>query len=173
MFPFPTLLIQQVRHKSFICVIPLIHMCDMTHHMCDMSHSYVWHVSFICVTWLIHMCDMTHSYVWHHSTMCVSWRIHMCDMYVCYKSLTCVACLIHMCHTAHSYVCHDSLICEKWLIHTCDMTQSYIWSCHEWIEAFRLAVCHSHRHCQSRHLKYGSLLQDIVCFIGLFCKRDL
>jgi len=23
---------------------------------------YVWHDSFICVTWLIHMCDMTHSY---------------------------------------------------------------------------------------------------------------
>ena len=24
------------------------------------SHLYVWHDSFICVTWLIHMCDMTH-----------------------------------------------------------------------------------------------------------------
>jgi len=33
-------------------------------HVCDMTHSYVWHDSFICVTWLIHMCDMTHSYVW-------------------------------------------------------------------------------------------------------------
>ena len=28
--------------------------------VCDMTHSYVWHDSFICVTWLIHMCDMTH-----------------------------------------------------------------------------------------------------------------
>jgi len=35
--------------------------------MCDMTHSYVWHDSFIRVTWLIHMCDMTHSYVWHDS----------------------------------------------------------------------------------------------------------
>ena len=34
---------------------------------CDMTHSYVWHDSFICVTWLIHMCDMTHSYVCHDS----------------------------------------------------------------------------------------------------------
>jgi len=32
-----------------------------------MTHSYVWHDSFICVTWLIHMCDVTHSYVWHDS----------------------------------------------------------------------------------------------------------
>jgi len=28
---------------------------------------YVWHDSFLHVTWLIHMCDMTHSYVWHDS----------------------------------------------------------------------------------------------------------
>jgi len=35
--------------------------------MCDMTYSYVWHDSFICVTWLIHKCDMTHSYVWQVS----------------------------------------------------------------------------------------------------------
>ena len=52
--------------------------------MCDMTHLYVWHDSFICVTWLIHMCDMTHS--------CVPWLIHMCDM-------------------THSCVCHDSFQC--------------------------------------------------------------
>jgi len=33
-------------------------------HTSDMTHSYVWHDSFICVTWLIHTCDMTHSHVW-------------------------------------------------------------------------------------------------------------
>jgi len=31
--------------------------------MCDVTHSYVWHDSFICVTWLIRMCDATHSYI--------------------------------------------------------------------------------------------------------------
>ena len=36
-----------------------------------MTHSYVWHDSFLCVTWLIPMCDMTHSYVWHDSFLCV------------------------------------------------------------------------------------------------------
>jgi len=29
--------------------------------MCDTTHSYVWHDSFICVTWLIYLCDMPHS----------------------------------------------------------------------------------------------------------------
>ena len=56
-----------------------------------MSHSHVWHVSFICVTWLIHMCDMTYSHVWHVSFTCVTWLIHMRDM-------------------THSYVWHDSVI---------------------------------------------------------------
>ena len=41
-----------------------------------MAFSYVWHDSFICVTWLVHMCDMTHSYVtWRIQH--VTWRIHM------------------------------------------------------------------------------------------------
>ena len=48
--------------------------------MRDMTHSYVWHDSFICVTWLIHMCDMTHSCVWYDSFICEIWLIHMCDM---------------------------------------------------------------------------------------------
>jgi len=36
-------------------------------YVCGMTHSYVWHDSFMCVTWLIHKCDMTHSCVWHSS----------------------------------------------------------------------------------------------------------
>ena len=56
-----------------------------------MTHSYVWHDSFICVTWLIHMCDKTRSYVWHDSFVCVTWLIRMCDM-------------------THSYVWHDSFL---------------------------------------------------------------
>jgi len=60
--------------------------------MCDMTHSYVWHDSFICVTWLIHMCDMTHSYVSHDSFIRVTCLIHMCDM------------------------TYTSSICETWLI---------------------------------------------------------
>jgi len=42
-----------------------------------MTRSYVWHDSFICVTWLVHMCDMTRSYVWHDSFICVTWLIHV------------------------------------------------------------------------------------------------
>ena len=38
-----------------------------------MNHAYVWHDSFICVTWLSQMCVMTHSDVWHDSLRCVTW----------------------------------------------------------------------------------------------------
>jgi len=42
--------------------------------------SYLWHDSFMRVTWLIHVCATTHSCVWHDSFMCVTWLIHACDM---------------------------------------------------------------------------------------------
>ena len=32
-------------------------------HTCDMTLSYMWHDSFIHVTWLLHTCDMTPSYM--------------------------------------------------------------------------------------------------------------
>jgi len=44
------------------------------------THSYVWHDSFICLTWPIHMCDMTHSRVCHDSFTRVPWFIRTCDM---------------------------------------------------------------------------------------------
>ena len=69
-------------HDSFIYVTWLIHKCVMTRvmcvtslmHTCDMTHlhlrhdwltlvtavTYVWHDSFIYVSWLIHIRDMTH-----------------------------------------------------------------------------------------------------------------
>ena len=99
-------------------------------HMCDMTHSYVWHDSFICVTWLIHMCGMTHSYVWQDSFICVTWLIRMCDVthvYVWHDSFICVTWLIHVCDMTHSYVRRGSFVCVMWLIHMCDMTHSYVW----------------------------------------------
>jgi len=108
-------------------------------HMCDMTHSYVWHDSFMCVTWLIHMCDMTHWYVWHDSfrtlpelksppvTPNVRLAFHVCHMTHSYDTaFTCVTWLIPMCHMTHSYVWHDSLICVTWLIRMRDMTHSYV-----------------------------------------------
>jgi len=66
------------RYYTFLCVIWLIHMCDIT-------RSYVWYYSFICVILLIHMCDITHSYVWYYSFICVILLVH-----VWYYSFICV-----------------------------------------------------------------------------------
>jgi len=85
----------------------IIYMCDMTHsHIQQFMRvtckgSWVWHDSFLSVTWLIHTCDMTH------------W--------------ICLTRLIHMCHVTHAHMWYDSFICVTWLIHMCDMTLSYVW----------------------------------------------
>jgi len=101
-----------------------------------MTHSYVWHDSFICVTWLIHMCDMTHSYVRHDSFVQASRTLlkftavvwissvlrtsGICDMthlYVWDDSFTRVMWLVYMCDKTHSFVRHDSFILVTWIIH--------------------------------------------------------
>jgi len=99
---------------------------------------YVWHDSFICVTWLIYMCDMTHLYVWCDSLTCVTWLICMCDRERSWYSrhaplfdqnalMMRVTWLMNMCDVTRWYVWHDSFICVTWLIHMCDMTHSYLW----------------------------------------------
>jgi len=77
-----------------------------------MTPSYVWHDTFMCVTWLIHICDMTHSYLWHDSFICVTWRIHVwhdsSETYPLWQKPT-----------------HDPWYLNSrvtWLIHVCDMT---------------------------------------------------
>ena len=110
-----------VWHDSFIRVTWLIHMCDIADSL---------HDSFICVTWLIHMCDMTHSYVWHDSFICVTWLIRMCDMThscVWHDSFICLTCIMHMCDLTSSYLWHASFIRVTWILHTCDMTHSHVW----------------------------------------------
>jgi len=110
--------------------------------ICDMTHSYVWHDSFMYVTWLIpigcwyHVC-MTHccEETWlilmlHDSFICVTWLI----LIVCRFLI----CMTHCCEkTWLIHIWHDSFICVTWLIpivcrypiwttHCCDMTHSYV-----------------------------------------------
>ena len=67
-------------HDSLICVTWLIHMCESLNHMCDMTHSYA-HVTRSCEgrdSFCIR--DMNHSFVWHDSFMCVTWLVRMRNM---------------------------------------------------------------------------------------------
>jgi len=148
--------------------------------MCDMTHSYVWHDSFICVTWLIHMCDMTHSSVWHDSFICVTWLhlllsrrtwpatwlIHMCDIthaYVWHHSFICVTWLIRMCGMTHLYVWQNACICVTWLIHMCDMTHSNAWH-----DSF-ISVTWLHLYCCRRD--YGLWRDSSICVQWLIQKN--
>jgi len=140
-----------VSRNSFLCVMWLIYVCDMTRSdvwrgpftcvtwpvymcdMCDVAFSYVWHVSFICVTCRIHTCDMSHSYVWHVSFICVTWLIHTCVMFhlyvfhcPCMKLRNIVSILILSCaldlHVMCAWFPWD--VCVTYLTHA-DLT----WTC--------------------------------------------
>ena len=66
---------------------------------CAMPDSYVWHDSFIGVTWPVHRCDMTHSYARCDLFICLTWLIHISATWLIYK-----------CAMNHSYVRRDSFV---------------------------------------------------------------
>jgi len=110
-----------------------------------MRHLYVWHDSFICVTWLIHvrdnatsrvmLCERTHAYVLHNSlrsmTCFLQYVWHdwfMCavtDLYEWHDLFTCVTLLFRTCGITRLYAWHDSVICVMWPV-----TYWYVW--HAW-----------------------------------------
>jgi len=71
-------------------------------YCCHLSCAlFMWHDSFIWVSWLIHTCDLASSYVWHDSFICVTWLIqgtvglnnlkNTAYINVVVQALTCVA----------------------------------------------------------------------------------
>jgi len=110
-----------------------------------MTLLYMWHDSFIWVTWLIHMCDMTHS-VWsrgfhsgrrgkHHHM----WQI---------------------CDVTHSYVWCDSFICVSWFTKFCPavfiagdkgdtiICNKYVtWLTHVWLDSCICVMTHPFLSC--------------------------
>jgi len=103
--------------------------------MSPISCSYLWHVSFTCVTCLIRVSIMSRPRVWR-----VSFILHV--SFTCVTCLIHMACLIHVCdmpHSyvwpvsficvilSHSYVWHVSFICLSCLIHMFVMSHSYLY----------------------------------------------
>jgi len=143
----------------------LIHMCFTYEcvtrhiHMGGITQSYgTWHSSSpLSVTWPIQVWDMTHSYVWHDSFICVTWPIHRFVRPWQSSSPLCVTWLIHICDVTlfvrltcvmtHSYTwCvpwhSTSPLCVTWHIHMWDTTQFLVtWRdtgipdepCHIWM----------------------------------------
>jgi len=90
----------------------------------------VWRDSCICMIWLVHMCDVTRSCVWRDAFICVTWCIHMCDVtdsYVWRDAIIRVTRLIHTCDVTQLYVWRNAFIYVTWLTHMCDVTHSYVW----------------------------------------------
>ena len=73
----------------------------------DMTHSYVWHDSFICVTWFVYN---------------VFIRLVLVDSFIHWVIWQCI--ILLMWHMTYAYVWHDSFLCVTWIIYMCDMTHS-------------------------------------------------
>jgi len=83
--------------------------------MCDLPHSYLWHDTFIHVTWLNPVCDTNPSYA--SSLLFIffppsSWLL----FFLRRDSFICVIGPIHICYMTHSCVWHDVFRCVTWLI---------------------------------------------------------
>jgi len=98
-------------------------------HMCDMIHSYVWHDSFICVTWTIHMCGMTRSWVRHTSEQDSNTMQHT-YMELQHAAIHCNTLqhseyVTHLQRTCHTYERHVTLF--KCVTHMNESCHTYEW----------------------------------------------
>jgi len=107
--------------------------------MHDMTHLYVWHDSFICVTWDIHMCAMTHRGHEDDGSLiynCLTWLIYLrnpqliyvCDMTHLYaqnndSQMSHVTHMCYMCDMTHLYV--QLMMCANSSVSHCAHT--YVW----------------------------------------------
>jgi len=89
-------------------------------HLMQATCTYVWHVSFMCVTWLIHTCGMTHLFARHVACICATWLIYIYDtthLYVWQVSgggfLTHVPCHSRTTHVIYIYISIYILLTKK------------------------------------------------------------
>ena len=133
--------------------------------MCDMTHSYVWHDSFICVTWLIHMCDMTHSYVWHNSFICcdtlwyASAAALLMSHIITHATYECTTHISHYMYDLYAAVeaCRTVRWAE-WHIQTWVVVMSHIWMSHV---TFMNESCHT---CEWVMSHINVLLGSWMCY---------
>jgi len=121
--------------------------CDMSRScICDMTRSYMWHDSFIYVTWFVHTCDMTrpfHFGMLHtYDDTTKTWRANVSQtvtvafptpsLHSHWLIFTQSFPHTHF-HTmslsysdvTRSYIWRDLFVCVTWLAHICDTTKTW------------------------------------------------
>jgi len=142
-----------VCHDSFISVLWLVYMCDVTHvyiyssvtwltHMCDVTD--VTHVTclIVCVTWLMWR-------MWRVSCIWITCHMKMCDMtQSCYHSRkTCVCVCVSVCVCA--YVCgwereretQKKSVCACACVCVCMCVHMYACECVRVLLCMRIYIC--------------------------------
>jgi len=107
--------------------------------MCDMTRFYVWHDSFLSVTWLISYvtwlnpqsnadfcCKVSCTGVLHHYG---TWLILIWEWLIPMWHGSFLRDRIHSCVTWQIYTWHqrDSVVCVTWIVRTCDVPHAYVW----------------------------------------------
>ena len=136
-------------HDSFMCVTRPIHVCDMTRLWVWLTHLWMWHDSFMSVTWLIHE--------WH-AWYCCAYRmildIYATTSYDRYVTSICDICGISIIWCAYTQQ-HKLQIAWNWCKYS----------------LFRAKVSSSV--CSSLWDYYGvATIQRLLKIIGLFCKNS-
>jgi len=101
----------------------------------NMTHAYLWHDSFVCVTWLVRMRDMTHA---NDSPMIsclctrVIWLIHICEKPMTHDSFTWLLCMTPP---------HDSFIRWDDITHTFWFSAGFVRNAASLLNHLHMCVC--------------------------------
>ena len=176
-------------------------MGDVT-HMNESCHTYEWVMPHLSMSHVIHMNESWYTYEWVMSHIWMSHGTHMnesCHTYECVCRTVMpnisMSPVTHMHKSWHTYqMSHGTHMTESY--HTCEGVMLHIevhslsslcvhsrahtiytWgrndSCAPWLTHLGGTIIMSYVWQESRCVSNKSLLQNIVSFIGLFCKRDL
>jgi len=131
-----------------------------------MTRFYVWHDSFICVTWLICMCDMAHSHVWHDSFIRGMSNIYMSHVTQVNESRHMYGWVM-----SHIWICHVTYVIE--LCHIYEWVVWHIWitygdtelACDWGVMSNVDGSCHAHKwvmsHVETSHFSNGCVMSHM------------
>jgi len=152
-----------------------------------MTPSYVWHDSFIHLTWLIQTCGVTHSnaFTWVISDLCYTYEWVMFPIYMSYVTNTCETCHVyarvmshtwmrHVTHMKEWYHAHEWMMSHIWMSHVMSHIHSYVtfvcdmYMWHAYVTTHSYVITHSYM----TFLRDNSFICDIQMWYSYVTTRS-